>query len=299
MGEAASQATGVDDAGVEPRESTRRWLIKTLAMPAAVCIVPLLFELFSHAHDERENQFRLYTELLSKREEADMNVRRGIFDKVFDKYLPPDTNDIDTRLVGLELMAANFHESVDISPLFWQLDRQVMKQHDANARDGDLKELSRIAGTVKARQIEGLEIAGRKTEISFDLELPPEQQKNFACDWRLPHVDGTPDLEHGSRHFVVGLIKGDVQGRRLQLQLSYSDPKGGDTRQVLVWADLYDFPLMNFTRISDEERVAIVLTRLDATSMSATVTLVYYPSSRSGTKDKPYIDDVMSRLGQP
>ena len=160
-------------------ESARRWLIKTLAMPAAICIVPLLFELFSHAHDERENQFRLYTELLSKREEADMNVRRGIFDKVFDKYLPPD----------------------------------------------------------------------------------------------------------------------DLAGRRLQLQLSYSTR--GDTRQILVWANLYDFPLMNFARISDEERVAIVLTRLDAESKSATVTLVYYPSSRSGTKDKPYIDDVMSRLGRP
>ena len=299
MAEGAAQAAVEAATEAEPRESARRWLVKTLAMPAAICIVPLLFELFSHAHDERENQFRLYTELLSKREEADMNVRRGIFDKVFDKYLPPDTNDIDTRLVGLELMAANFHESVDISPLFWQLDRQVMKQRDADARDADLKALERIAGIVKARQIEGLEIAGRKTEISFDLELPPDKQKNFSCDWRLPHVDGTPDSKRARRHFDVGLIKGDVQGRRLQLQLSYSDPKGGDTRQVLVWADLYDFPLMNFTRISDEERVAIVLTRLDPTSMSATVTLVYYPSSRSGTKDKPYIDDVMSRLGQP
>ncbi len=283
-------------AGGAAPESDRRWLIKTLAMPAAICIVPLLFELFSHAHDERENQFRLYTELLSKREEADMNVRRGIFDKVFDKYLPPDTNDIDTRLVGLELMAANFHESVDISPLFWQLDRQVMKQGDTATRRADLKELERIASTVKARQIEGLEIAGRKTEIGFDLELPPEQQKNFSCDWRLPRVPGAPEPPKG-RHFDVGLIKGDLDGRRLQLQLSYSTH--GDTRQILVWANLYDFPLMNFARISDEERVAIVLTRLDPESKSATVTLVYYPSSRSGIKDKPYIDDVMSRLGQP
>jgi len=289
-------STAADDGALAP-ESDRRWLIKTLAMPAAICIVPLLFELFSHAHDERENQFRLYTELLSKREEADMNVRRGIFDKVFDKYLPPDTNDIDTRLVGLELMAANFHESVDISPLFWQLDRQVMKQGDAAARQADLKELGRIAGTVKARQIEGLEIAGRKTEISFDLELPPDQQKIFSCDWRLPRVQGAPGDPPKGRHFDLALIKGDLEGRRLQLQLSYSTH--GDTKQVLVWSSLYDFPLMNFTRIADEERVAVVLTRLDPDSKSATVTLVYYPSSRSGIKDKPYIDDVMSRLGQP
>ena len=108
---------------------------------------------------------------------------------------------------------------------------------------------------------------------------------------------GAPGDPPKGRHFDVGLIKGDIDGRRLQLQLSYSTH--GDTKQVLIWSSLYDFPLMNFTRISDEERVAIVLTRLDAESKSATVTLVYYPSSRSGTKDKPYIDDVMSRLGQP
>ena len=299
MAEGDSPGAGAESggAGGAVPESNRRWLIKTLAMPAAICIVPLLFELFSHAHDERENQFRLYTELLSKREEADMNVRRGIFDKVFDKYLPPDSKDVATRLVGLELMAANFHESLDISPLFWQLDRQVMQEPDPAVRKADLKELERIAGTVKSRQIEGLEIAGRKTEISFDLELAPEAQKNFSCDWRLPRVPGAPGNPPPGRHFDVGLIKGDIDGRRLQLQLSYSTH--GDTRQILVWTNLYDFPLMNFARISDEERVAIVLTRLDAESKSATVTLVYYPSSRSGIKDKPYIDDVMSRLGQP
>lgn len=299
MAEGEGAAAAEAEAGGEGRESNRRWLIKTLAMPAAICIVPLLFELFSHAHDERENQFRLYTELLSKREEADMAVRQGIFDKVFDKYLPPDSNDIDTRLVGLELMAANFHESVDISPLFWQLDRQVSRQREGEPRQSALKELERISGVVKARQVEGLEIAGRKTEISFDLAVPPEKLPNFACDWKLPNVPGDGGVKHRKRHFDVGLIKGDLDGRRLQLQLSYSDPDGGETRQVLVWSSLYDFPLMNFTRISDQERVAIVLTRLDPDSMSATVTLVYYPSSRSGTKDKPYIDDVISRLGQP
>jgi len=286
--------------GGEGRESTRRWLIKTLAMPAAICIVPLIFELFSHAHDERENQFRLYTELLSKREEADMAVRQAIFDKVFDKYLPPDSSDIDTRLVGLELMAANFHESVDISPLFWQLDRQVSRQREGAQRDSALAELGRIARMGKARQVEGLEIAGRRQDLSYDLAVPPETLQKVSCAWSLPDVPGDRGAQHRRRLFDVELVKADLPGRRLQMHLSYSD-LGGDKKvhQVVVWTGLYDFPLMNFTRISDQERVAMVLTRLDPDSMSATVTFVYYPSSRSGTKDKPYIDDVISRLGQP
>jgi len=65
---------------------------------------------------------------------------------------------------------------------------------------------------------------------------------------------------------------------------------------VLIFASLYDLPLMTFTRISDEERVAIALRTLDTESRSARITVLYYPSSRSGVQDKPYIDDVLNKL---
>jgi hypothetical protein len=54
------------------------------------------------------------------------------------------------------------------------------------------------------------------------------------------------------------------------------------------------FPLVDFIRISKSERVAIVMTAYD--EVAAELTLVYFPSSRSGVKDKPFIDDVISRL---
>jgi hypothetical protein len=278
-------------------EGSAHWWIRTLAMPLALCVVPVLFEMASHERTERENQFRLYTELLSKREEADMNVRRGIFEKVFDKYLPPGSKDIETRLVGLELMATNFHESLDVSPLFWQLDREVMQDHNAASRARYLKELARIAGVAKAKQIEGLEIAGCKQEIGFDLDLDEKAKKDVEVTFELPRSKGA---RPASRRFKVGLIKSDVDAHKLQLQLTYSIPTSDvePAKQLVIWADLYDFPLMSFSRLSDEERVALVLTRLDAESRSATVTLVYYPSSRSGTRDKPFIDEVLSRLGR-
>ena len=45
MAEGESPGAGgesAEDGGTTP-ESRRRWLVKTLAMPAAICIVPLLF----------------------------------------------------------------------------------------------------------------------------------------------------------------------------------------------------------------------------------------------------------------
>jgi len=284
---------GGDNCG--KRDGNRRWLIKTLAMPAAICLVPLLFELISHMHDERENQFRLYTELLSKREDADMAVRQGIFNKVFDKYLPPDAKDFETRLVGLELMASNFHESVDIGPLFRQLDRELSLQGDPTGQQFGHKELERIAEAAKSRQIEGLELAGVKRDFIVYLDkLDGDQQQNFHVEGQLPQLQGDPSAGLPPRKLDIGAIGVDLAHRRLQLQLSYDHR--GEEKQVLIFASLYDLPLMTFTRISDEERVAIALRTLDTESRSARITVLYYPSSRSGVQDKPYIDDVLNKL---
>ena len=148
---------------------------------------------------------------------------------------------------------------------------------------------------LKERQIEGLEIAGAKREVQFDLDLKPEDQKDVAFDLALP---ATASPQRGasrlSRRFRVGVLQSDLVNRKLQVQLTYSE--GPDWRQRVVWCDLYDFPMMAFSRLSDEERVALVVTGFDAEARGATITLVYYPSSRSGTQDRPFIDEVVSRL---
>lgn len=274
------------------------WWIQLLAIPVAIACVPVFYEWASHPRIESENQFRLYTELLSKREEADMKVRQAIFDRVFDKYLPPDSKDIETRLVGLELMAANFHESVDISPLFWQLHREILKIAEPEIKAKRIEELTRIAAVVKSKQIEGLEMSGAKIEIGLDLDLKEEEKKDFSADLTFAASRAARSNRTAlSRHFQIGWIKSDIEGRRLLMQVSYFE--GDKARHLVFWVDMYDFPLMNFSRLSDGERVALVLTRLDPASRSATLILVYYPSSRSGTRDKPFIDEVLNRLNPP
>ena len=66
-----------------------KWLIGTLAIPAALGFVSYEYQKAQAEHQLNDARLRLYTELLSKREEADTSVRRGIFDKVLDTYLKP------------------------------------------------------------------------------------------------------------------------------------------------------------------------------------------------------------------
>src|SRR6516225_8584437 len=102
-----------------------KWLVGTLAIPLTLGVLAHMYQSIQADRQLNDARLRLYTELLSKREEADTAVRRGVFDKVLEKYLAPTDKKLQPKLVALDLLAANFHDSLDLSPLFWQLFREV------------------------------------------------------------------------------------------------------------------------------------------------------------------------------
>jgi hypothetical protein len=79
--------------------------------------------------------------------------------------------------------------------------------------------------------------------------------------------------------------------------LSAYDPALPQRNQWVFWVDPYDFPQVDFTRLSSEERFALVQYRADDTSV--TLTFIFFPSARGGIKDKPYMDEVVTRLIAP
>src|SRR5437660_10798773 len=75
-----------------------KWLIATLAIPAALGLVAHEYQQSQAERQINDARLRLYTELLSKREEADTAVRRGIFDKVLERYLAPGDQGLQSKL---------------------------------------------------------------------------------------------------------------------------------------------------------------------------------------------------------
>jgi hypothetical protein len=68
-----------------------------------------------------------------------------------------------------------------------------------------------------------------------------------------------------------------------------------DGKHLWVFAvDPFDFPMVDYTRISNSERFTVALKSY--TDDYAQLKFIYFPSSRSGVSDKPYIDQVLASL---
>jgi hypothetical protein len=262
-----------------------KWLLTAALIPITLGYLSNRYQAAQTERQANDARLRLYTELLSKREDADTTVRRGIFDKVLETYLKPESQDVQAKLVALELLALNFNDSLDLSPLFWQLDKHIQRVQD---RGGLHAHLERIANGVKDRQISALESVGEKAEGSIvfgdSRYSAPIKNKELS----IANSDPLAVQKRMKQRFTVDIIDHDTVGRRILVRVIRD---GGES---VFWVDMFDFPLVNFVRLSKAERFSVVLKRYRPDD--AQITLIYFPSSRSGVKDKPFLDELISDL---
>jgi hypothetical protein len=287
-----------------------KWLIGTLAIPFTLAVVAQQYQSIQAQRQISDARLRLYTELLSKREEADTAVRRGVFDKVLEKYLSPSDKKLQPKLVALDLLASNFHDSLDLSPLFWQLYREV-EQAPRTERPELTHQLFRIADGVKDRQIAALELGISKmgtpsNEARVQLNYPTNVDGAPDVDADLSFPDPDPEAPRGSiltRHLKLWIVAHDPARRRVYAVVHARPNPGEKDMQWRFWIDTFDFPMVTFTRLSRSERFAVVIRGYENPVPGigepiAKVSLIYFPSARIGAKDKPFIDDVIADLLQ-
>jgi hypothetical protein len=76
-----------------------------------------------------ETNTRLYSELMSKREESESALRKDMFQTIIGSFVnAKGKGDMDASVLNLELLAYNFHESLNLKPLFLDLKRKVAHQ---------------------------------------------------------------------------------------------------------------------------------------------------------------------------
>lgn len=103
---------------------------------AAIAVVFLGYFTSSYLEKQKESEsdVRLYTQLMSERERAEQSLRTTMFKEIFDRVLSqPKNNDsvenengsyenklktIRTHVVGIDMISRNFHEFLDMKPLF-------------------------------------------------------------------------------------------------------------------------------------------------------------------------------------
>jgi hypothetical protein len=202
---------------------------------------------------------RLYSELMSRREEAESNLRKDMFVSIIQPFLQPQAGELDTRVLNLELLAYNFHDSINLKPLFLDVQRRLGATGDPR-RGEYLKRLNRVARDITAKQLFSLEGHGQSFRRTIDLvELATTGRFGIALEGETIRVgDSTCDVN-------LRVLEVDPRLQQIRVRLEVKAPEGAavgsDTRATFD-VGFFDFPIIDNTRLANGLRCAVTLSAL-------------------------------------
>jgi hypothetical protein len=312
----------------ERTESRFSWMdfLKVVALPVVTLILGFVFNSSLDARHTNDNDIRLYAEMMGRREQADSDLRKDMFKSILDTFMSKDpklepARELRQQVLNLELLAYNFHESLDIGPLFKDV-RSRISDEPTGPNAQLRRRLEKVAREVIERQLTALSDSGMiergdtapegiaqlhaflyfGSHVVPDPDVKPGEGVPSLCLWM-----DTPDQRRHYRQFKLEIIDFDPQSREIQVRLTVSQPvtseecrrvdlKGMTEMDGNFWVGLFDFPMIDNTRLSEGERCAVSLLELGPGVLN--VALSYFPGSRASLKDKPYYDEVVRELLQ-
>jgi len=248
---------------------------------------------YLESRQDTEMRIRLYTELISKREAAESALRKDMFGTIFESFLKPETAKFETKVLNLELLSYNFHESLSLKPLFVHLANQITKKDStlkATEKSWYLNRLHKVAGEITRKQMATLEAAGEKFERSIDLDSLLKNPEAIQLDHESLKVGKI------ERAFKVKAIEADRDNKevKVRLEISTSNEPAEEPVEAEFWVGFFDFPMIDNTRLSRDQRCAIVLNKFEGPT--AEITVVYFPGSHASLKERPYYQEVIESL---
>jgi hypothetical protein len=263
----------------------------------SIALVGFFGSQYLEGQQATETNIRLYAELMSNREKADSDLRKEMFNAIIKAFLESKSSENKPEdkkeVLALELIAYNFHDVIDLGPLFKHVEENIQN----NPEDERIilqKRLEKVASEVVDKQIGALEDVGvvQDMTVFFEaLENNPEGIQLLGETLQLPSAD--MGSSGPNRLFIVEVLDYDPNKKelRVRLEIWMEDQVEAD---FTFRVGFFDFPMIDNTRLSKGQRVAIVLRRWE--SGSAELALVYFPGSRASLKEKPYYDEVVHEL---
>jgi hypothetical protein len=254
-----------------------------------------------------ESRIQLYTQLMSGREQSESALRKDMFNSILGTILK-DSHSLDENILQLELLAYNFHESLNLMPLFVYLDRQIALEKNMLLKEAYRKRLYKMAGDVISKQISSLEgAASRETMFitfpSDSLGYKPGLSQDLTIDWKDSKVfsDTIRDGNRKSAYKRVVFLKAtgiNIDEKTVNVRLDIETTKDGKfvnmvTQEFTI--DYFQFPMIDNTRLSNDMRCAVVMRDFDFPNFIE-VDILYFPGSHSSLKEKPYYDEVVKKL---
>lgn len=252
------------------------------------------------ARQDADAKERLYSELMSRREDSESALRKDMFASIITSFLSQrdgrsasSKEDLEAKVLNLELLSYNFHESLNLTPLFLHLVRAISVAPIAQAdRVRFIDRLRRMAAEINRREGDLLESAGDSREWDINLDsVPRTEGPSFQLD------DATLTAESITRVFRVSAVGVDPAREELKIRVEVitdDSIAGQKVEQGTFHVGYFDFPMVDNTRLSRDQRYAVVLQQLDRSH--ARIRLLYFPGSRASLRERPYYEEILENL---
>lgn len=244
-----------------------------------------------------EAKLRLYSELMSKREESEATLRKEMFQSIIGSFFDNGTGTFETKLLKMELLAQNFHEALNLSPLFQHMRREIAGSGlSLKERRPYEDRLSELAREITRKQMIVLEAGGKRFDWTV---LLSDSLIAGTASQQLEDVELS--LDGVKRRFRVTVFRADTVTRELKVNLEVETPKqpslqDRDTGRSSVefQVGFFSTPMIDNTRLSSDQRVSLVLT--DMNRDGASLSVVYFQGSRASLREKPYYEEILRKL---
>jgi len=339
------------DKKIEPevRKKDRWEKVDIILRPVGALITALTIAYVSYAasnylskNQEKDAKTKLYTELMTKREDSESALRKDMFNSIMSNILKDKASaSLDEKILQLELLTYNFHESLNLMPLFEYLNRcNNEEKNDPALRQAYKNRLIKMSKATISKQISTLEAVSKpitltyedtlftyknkkeyKTDDAFRERIDELYERNStALNGSEPFCIYADSVFNGKRYdslqqiVRIKILDYDTTDASVKVRLTIQSIYPGKNatsempRQTEFTVNYFEFPMIDNTRLKNDMRLAVVLNSMASEnrlndsgqvvgkSNRIELKVIYFPGSRSSLKEKPYFDDIVSKL---
>jgi len=233
-----------------------------------------------HYNEEKNRETQLYVQIMTQREQSDSALRSQMFNSLISSYFGQEIlRDPEKQMMYLHLLTLNFQEFFDARPLFEDLDKRINPEQRVR--------LLRINRDAADRQVNLLTKPDNEPiEMTLCVEETEECKK----------MDAFTLKGKKNRSYQFAVLLRDVAASEVRVRVSSA---GGsfNFKTIEFSVSYFDTPFMNNTKLIDGSRFSFVLKNMDPVRQMATIEVVTFPEEYMNLRDRPYFDEMLSRLG--
>jgi len=257
----------------------------------AVAVLGFWTSSYLRAREGREAALRERMQTSDTNAESESALRKDMFTSIISSFLRAGPATPEQKMLNLELLVYNFHESLNLKPLFLHIEREVKTSPN---RADYVRRLNQVAEAVIKKQMLVIEDGGE----TFDATIDTRSLTFPGGETSAPFVAKELVVDGIRRNVKLEILTADPETSELQLRMTIRTVESNrvDTSSTEFWIGHFDFPMIDNTRLPHDQRLAVVLNNYDSKRGAADITAALFPGKYAGLREKPYYDEVLAKL---